>query len=233
VLVSSLSVVRPPRTPWELQDELTPRPANPRPLGPYVWGKSLQEELVEREAAHLGIQTRIVRPGALVDAEDPTVPGFMGRRLFGRWHLGLGRPGLPIAWCDVDRCAEAIAWCATNFDEAPAVVNLFDPSAPTRGALAAWLVAHGWRGRIIWVPITFIAAGITTARAGLSLMRGRLPARFAAWSILRSRRFDPRISTALLAAAGRDSRRSRVMSQTAGTMSAFGSEPAAVVGETT
>ena len=123
VLVSSLSVIRPPRTPWERQDEQTPRPSNPRPLGAYTWGKSLQEELVEREAAALGIATRIIRPGALVDCANPELPGLMGRRLVGRWHLGLGRPDLPIAVCDVEQCAEAIAWCATHFDEAPPVVE--------------------------------------------------------------------------------------------------------------
>ena len=111
VLVSSLSVLRPPRTPWERQDEHTPRPGDPRRLGPYTWGKCVQEELVEREAAELGITTRIVRPGALIDWDDPALPGLMGRRLFGRWHLGLGRPQLPIAVCDVKWCAEAIAWC--------------------------------------------------------------------------------------------------------------------------
>jgi predicted dehydrogenase/nucleoside-diphosphate-sugar epimerase len=207
VLVSSLSVLRPPRTPWECQDERTPRPADPRPLGSYVWGKSRQEELVEREAPALGISTRIVRPGALIDAQAPTLPGLMGRRLFGRWHLGLGRPALPIAACDVDRCAEAIAWCAAHFDEAPAVVNLFDPSMATRGTLAARLRERGWDGRMLWVPIRAVALGITAARACLSFARGQWPARLAAWSILRPRRFDPRVSAALLAAAAPDRRR--------------------------
>src|SRR4029079_12453928 len=57
VLVSSLSVLRPPRTLWEREDEATPRPSDARRLGAYVWGKSLQEELVEREAPALGIAT--------------------------------------------------------------------------------------------------------------------------------------------------------------------------------
>jgi predicted dehydrogenase/nucleoside-diphosphate-sugar epimerase len=202
VLVSSLSVVRPPRSPWERQDERTPRPADPRPLGPYAWGKSRQEELVEREATRLGIATRIVRPGALIDTEDPSLPGLMGRRLFGRWHLGLGRPGLPIAACGVDRCAGTIAWCAMHFDAAPPVVNLFDPSMATRGALAARLRERGWDGRIVWVPISAIALGIVAARTCLSLAQGAWPERLAAWSILRPRRFDSTISTSLLAAAG-------------------------------
>ena len=91
VLVSSMSVLRPPRTPWERQDEHTPRPDDPERFGPYVWGKSRQEELVEREAPALGIAVRIVRPGALIDWREPELPGVMGRQLFGPWHLALGR----------------------------------------------------------------------------------------------------------------------------------------------
>jgi nucleoside-diphosphate-sugar epimerase len=204
VLVSSLSVLRPPRSPWEVQDERTPRPQNPRPLGPYTWGKALQEELVEREAAALGIATRIIRPGALVDRDEPALPGLMGRRVFGRWYLGLGRPGLPIAICDVERCARAIAWCATHFDVAPPVVNLFDPDVATRAAFIAQLRAHGWSGRMVWVPIGLIATGLVTARTLLSALSGRIPERLAAWSILRPRRFDSQLAADLFAAVDPD-----------------------------
>jgi predicted dehydrogenase/nucleoside-diphosphate-sugar epimerase len=206
VLVSSLSVLRPPRTPWERQDELTPRPADARALGAYSWGKCLQEELVEREAQALGIAVRIVRPGALVDERDPDLPGLMGRRLFGRWHLGLGRAGLPIAVCDVERCAQAIAWCALHFDQAPAVVNLFEPAVATRGAYLGRLRARGWSGRIVFVPISLVATGLTTVRILFSLMRGRWPERLAAWSILRPRRYDARLAGKLLTAT-QDARR--------------------------
>jgi predicted dehydrogenase/nucleoside-diphosphate-sugar epimerase len=202
VLVSSLSVLAPPRTPWERQDEDTPRPADPRSLGPYTWGKCRQEELVEREADALGIATRIIRPGALVDWRHPALPGLMGRRLFGRWHLGLGRPALPIAVCDVERCARAIAWTAGHFDAAPRVVNLFDPAVPTRAAFVNQLRARGWGGRIVWIPISAVAAGLTAARFVVSIGRGRWPEPLAAWAILRPRRYDPRRAAQLLDAAG-------------------------------
>jgi predicted dehydrogenase/nucleoside-diphosphate-sugar epimerase len=202
VLVSSLSVLRPPRTPWERQDEHTPRPADAERFGPYSWGKTEQEALVEREAPALGIAVRIVRPGALVDETDPSLPGLMGRHLFGRWHLGLGRPRLPIAVCDVGRCAEAIAWCATHFDAAPPIVNLFDPEVTTRGAFAARLRDRGWTGRIVWLPISAMALAIVTARGAASILRGRWPSRFAAWSILRPRRYDDRITTKVLTSCG-------------------------------
>jgi len=200
VLVSSLSVLRPPRTPWERQDERTPRPADAARYGAYSWGKTEQEALVEREASALGIAVRIIRPGALVDWTDPSMPGLMGRHLFGRWHLGLGRPRLPIAVCDVGRCADAIAWCASNFDAAPPVVNLFDPELTTRAELVARLRDRGWTGRIVWMPIGAMAVAVVTARAAASLLRGRWPSRFAAWSILRPRRYDDRIAAKVLAA---------------------------------
>jgi nucleoside-diphosphate-sugar epimerase len=200
VLVSSLSVIRPPRTPWERQNEQTPRPDDPVRFGPYVWGKSLQEALVEQEAPALGISVRIIRPGALVDADDPSLPGLMGRHLFGRWHLGLGRSSLPIAVCDVRRCADAIAWCATHFDEAPPIVNLFDPDVCTRGEFLRRLRSRGWAGRVFWVPISTISFAVVAARAAQALLRGRMPARLAAWSVLKPRRYDSQITTKVLAA---------------------------------
>jgi nucleoside-diphosphate-sugar epimerase len=200
VLVSSLSVLRPPRTPWERQNEQTPRPSDPARFGPYVWGKSLQEHLVEREAPALGIDVRIVRPGALVEASDPSLPGIMGRHLFGRWHLGLGRARLPIAVCDVRRCAEAIAWCANHFDSAPRVVNLFDPAVRTRGDFLRRLRADGWTGRVVWVPISAISFAVVAAKAASDLIRGRMPARLAAWAVLKPRRYDDHLAAKVLEA---------------------------------
>jgi predicted dehydrogenase/nucleoside-diphosphate-sugar epimerase len=200
VLVSSLSVLRPPRTPWERQNEQTPRPDDPVRFGPYVWGKSLQEALVEQEAPALGIAVRIIRPGALVDADDPSLPGLMGRHLFGRWHLGLGRSGLPIAVCDVRRCADAIAWCATHFDEAPPIVNLFDPDVTTRGAFLRRLRSNGWAGRVVWVPISAISFAVVAARAAQAVLQRRMPSRLAAWSVLKPRRYDGQVAAKVLSA---------------------------------
>ena len=201
VLVSSLSVLRPPRTPWERQHEGTPRPRNSRQFGAYTWGKTEQEELVEREAAALGIETRIIRPGALVERRGSSLPGLLGRRLFGDWYLGLGRPQLPIAVCDVDRCGDAIAWTAEHFGEAAPVVNLLDPTIATRADLLSRMRANGWSGRMFWVPISALALALTGAKTMLSLARGRFPERLAAWSVLRPRRYDTRLAAAALGVA--------------------------------
>lgn len=198
LLVSSLSVLAPPRTPWERQNERTPRASKPRPLGAYTWGKCLQEWLVERDAPKLGIEVRIVRPGALMDWRDPALPGLMGRRLFGRWHLGLGRPGLPIAVCDVESCADVIASCVRHFDRIPPVIHVFDPAVPTRGALVARARTLGWRGRVVWIPISVVAVGMNAVRTMLSLLRLQWPASLAVWSILRPRRYDDVMATAVV-----------------------------------
>jgi predicted dehydrogenase/nucleoside-diphosphate-sugar epimerase len=204
VLVSSLSVVRPPRRFWERQTERTPRASRPERLGAYAWGKCTAEQLVETAQGGPTLQVRIVRPAALVDLEHIEFPGLLGRRLFGRWHLGLGHPGLPFAVCEVDRAAAAIAWCADHFAEAPRITNLIDPAIPTRGQVLALLREHGWRGKVIWVPIGVMAAVVHVGRRLAALVRGESTRPLAAWSILRPRRYDTAVATSVLAAAFRD-----------------------------
>ena len=204
VYVSSLSVLRPPRTPWERQDERTPL-ADPdaRKFGAYAWGKTEAERIVATEATKLGIQTRMVRPAALVDWAHPEVPGLVGRRLFGSWHLAFGRPGLPFAVCEVRRAAAVVAWLAEHFTDAPPVVNLIDPAIDTRKRLLERFRAHGWRGRMVWMPIPVFALLVGAVRFGLSLAKLRLPARLAVWSIFRPRRYDAALSATVLDAAER------------------------------
>jgi len=204
VYISTLSVLRPPRTPWERQAEDTPL-AGPdaREFGSYAWGKTEAERVVAAEAATLGIDTRILRPAALVDWTNPEVPGLVGRRLFGSWHLGFGRPGLPFAVCEVGRAAAVVAWCAARFPDAPPVLNVIDPAIPTRRRLLEVYRTHGWRGRMVWMPISLFALLFTAVRVALGLATLRLPARLAVWSIFRPRRYDTRLSAQVLETAAR------------------------------
>jgi hypothetical protein len=52
-----------------------------------------------------------------------------------------------------------------------------------------------------WVPISVISAGLVAARSAIALLQGRMPARFAAWAILRPRRYDARVTARVLDAA--------------------------------
>jgi len=187
-----------PRTPWERQDERTPRPANSARFGPYSWGKTEQEALVEREAPALGITVRVVRPGALVDWSDPSLPGLMGRHLFGRWHLGLGGAA---ADCRV-RCRPLRGR------------NRVVRDALRRGAAGREPVRSGCgdarsiRGASARPGLDRPDRVDADQRAGGGDCHGARDAvgcarpvavAFAAWSILRPRRYDDRITTKVLA----------------------------------
>ena len=129
------------------------------------------------------------------------MPGLLGRRLFGRWHLGLGRPGLPFAVCDVTTAAAAVAWCAAHFAEAPRLLNLLDPSIRTRAQLLDRFREHGWRGRMVWTPISLLAGAAQSARFAIGMLKRERPQPLSIWSVLRSRRYDPALSRFVLAAA--------------------------------
>jgi predicted dehydrogenase/nucleoside-diphosphate-sugar epimerase len=201
VYVSSLSVLQPPGSPWDVQDERTPlAPPGARQYGAYAWGKTEAERLVLSEAAAHSVDARILRPGALVDWAAPDVPGLVGRRLFGRWHLGFGRPGLPFAVCEVGRAAAVVAWSAAEFEAAPQVVHLLDPAIPTRRRLLALFRAAGWRGRMLWFPIPLFAGCVAALRLVIGVATLHLPSRLSVWSIFRPRRYNVALATRVLAA---------------------------------
>jgi len=205
VYVSSLSVLRPPRTPWERLDEHTPLTRrDARQYGPYVWGKTEAERVVSAEAPALGIEPRVLRPAALVDWRHPELPGLVGRRLFGRWHLGFGRPGLPFAVCEVRAAAAVVAWSAAHFEDAPPVLHVIDDAIPTRRRLLGLFHERGWRGRVFWVPIPLFTLLVQAARYAIALPTLRRPARLALWSILRPRRYDAGLVSLILARASQE-----------------------------
>ena len=118
--------------------------------------------------------------------------------------MGLGRPGLPFAVCDVATAAAAVAWCADRFADAPPIVNLIDPAIRTRSQLLSRFRARGWRGRVVWAPISLLAGAVMAARFIAALARRERAQPLAVWSILRPRRYDPAVATAILAAVSED-----------------------------
>lgn len=208
VYISSISVLRAPRTPWERQDERTPLTgAAQRQYGAYTWGKSLAEQVVTNDGPRLGIEARIIRPGALVDWSSPETPGIMGRRLFGAWHLGFGRPGLAVPVIDVGKAAAVVGWSVAQFADAPPVLNLFDPDIETRRDLLGEFRQRGWRGRFFWMPLPIFAALVHGARYALALPRFKRPTPLALYGVLRPRRYDATLSRSVLARATQGSPR--------------------------
>ena len=201
VHISSISVLRPPRPFWERQSEQTPLAQRPERLGPYTWGKCGAEQLVADAQARGDVDARIIRPAALIDWTHLDMPGLLGKRLFGRWHLGLGRPGLPFAVCDVATAAAAVAWCAERFGDAPPVVNLIDPAIRTRAELLDHFRTQGWRGRMVWAPISFLAGAVWAVGSVLALARRARQQSVSAWSVLRPRRYNTGVASDVLAEA--------------------------------
>jgi predicted dehydrogenase/nucleoside-diphosphate-sugar epimerase len=204
VYISSIAVLERPRVPWKILDEQTPLASRPAILGPYTWGKCEAERLVVKLTAEGSPETCIVRPAALVDLDAPDMPGQLGRRLFGRWHLGLGRPGLPVAVCEVQRAADVVAWCAEHPEAAPPVINLWDPGYPRRRDAVAAFRSRGWDGRMIWIPIRLLGLAAHAARFTLGLLKGRLPSSLAIIRVLKPRRFRSEVALRVLESASRD-----------------------------
>jgi predicted dehydrogenase/nucleoside-diphosphate-sugar epimerase len=200
VHISSLSVVRPPTGMHDVQDERTPMAAEPRKLGAYTWGKCVSEGVMLQRATLAGIKVRTIRPAALIDWLSPELPGLVGKRLFGEWHLGLGRPSLPIPTVGVDTAAAVVAWTVANFDHAPSIVNLIDPDISSRGELLRRMRRQGWNGRMLWVPISFLSIAVVTAQRVMALATRRRSEALSVWQVLRPRYFRTVASSRVIAA---------------------------------
>ena len=94
----------------------------------------------------------------------------------------MGRPCLPLGVCDVSLAGDVIAWFAAQFEEAPPILNLVDPRLMIRRQILRAFKDRGWKGRVVWIPISVIAAGIVACNTALAFTRFTWPARLAAWS---------------------------------------------------
>jgi predicted dehydrogenase/nucleoside-diphosphate-sugar epimerase len=150
--ISSLAVLTPPsrRNPSTEESPLDP---DARKRGPYVWGKAEAERLVSRLGPELGIEVKIVRPGALVDYRAFEAPGRLGKRL-GNVFVAVGAPGDAFPVADVRFAAQTIAWMVHKFPEAPPKLNLLSPTAPTNGELVRRLKRSNPDLTVVWLPMS-------------------------------------------------------------------------------
>jgi hypothetical protein len=61
-----------------------------------------------------------------------------------------------------------------------------------------WLRGRGWAGKAIWIPIPLLVFAAHAARTLAALARGRRPATFALWKLLRPRQHDATLVARLL-----------------------------------
>lgn len=150
VYISSVAVLEAP-TPSGAIDEQSPLIAEPRSAGPYVWGKLEAEATALALGEELGLDVRVVRPGAVIDRDDFSPPGRLGKRL-GNIFVAVGSPRETLGVVDLDFAATALRWLVREPEDAPRVINLLSPELPTRRELVALLRERNPALRVVWVP---------------------------------------------------------------------------------
>jgi UDP-glucose 4-epimerase len=108
----------------------------------YAWTKAWQERVVTRLAREAGIETTIVRPGAIYGPERQ-FQQRLGRRLGSRGLLLIGgRNRLPLSY--VENTASLLAECVMHARAAGQAFNAIDPEPPRQWTyLARWCHCNG------------------------------------------------------------------------------------------
>jgi predicted dehydrogenase/nucleoside-diphosphate-sugar epimerase len=172
--ISSISALAVPARGNRLTDD-GPLDANSRSSGPYAWGKAESERLAVSRGEELGIDVRVVRPSALVDYRSFDPPGLLGKRI-GNVFVAVGMPSHQLGVVDVVFSAQTLVWMVRNFDDAPDVLNLFEPELPTKRELLARLRRTNPDLTVVWLPpvvlhpLSWLAVGIQ------KVLRPRSPA---------------------------------------------------------
>lgn len=207
VHISSLAVLAAARGRVPL-DERSPLEADRERCGPYVWGKLESELGASRLAAELGIDVKIVRPGAILDYQHFDPPGRLGKRV-GNVFVAIGPKRSRLGVVDVELAANVIAWMAQHIDEVPPIVNLLAPQLPTRVELVKRLrranpdILVVWLPRLLLVPLSWFAIGLQ------KLLRPRRPAIDVA-RVFGSHSYNTALAAELVAKVANESTDARV-----------------------
>lgn len=185
---SSIAVLKPSHEVGGPLSENSPVDAGNLARGPYVWGKAEAERMVTEFCAANGIEQRQIRLGPLVDFENFTPPGRLGREV-GPLFVAMGLPGNPLSVCDVHTAAQVIRYYLADFEQAPAMLNLVESPQPTRGDLVRRLRAARPELRFMWLPFPIVRAISVTLKLVLKLMKpGSKP--LDLYSAFASERYD-------------------------------------------
>jgi nucleoside-diphosphate-sugar epimerase len=149
VHISSLAVLKP--SAGAPLNEASPVDAGNLERGAYVWGKAESEVVAVETAKSLGVTLKVVRPGPLVDFEDFSAPGRLGREA-GPLFVAIGPAGSSLSVCDVGTAARVIRHYMEEFERAPQVLNLVQAPPPTRRALVRMLRETRRDLRVVWFP---------------------------------------------------------------------------------
>jgi predicted dehydrogenase/nucleoside-diphosphate-sugar epimerase len=194
--ISSVAVLRP--GPKVLRED-SPVDRGNLARGPYVWAKAEAEAIAMEAAARGELEVRTVRLGPLVDFEEFTPPGRLGRDV-ARLFVAMGTPSSPLSVCDVRTAADVVRHCAENFASSPVCVNLLEVPATTRGNLAKRLRQTRPELLFLWLPFPALKVLSLLATLLQKIVRPKHPA-LDVYAAFKSERYDPTIAQRLLAEA--------------------------------
>lgn len=166
--ISSLAVLASSRGRAALNESSPLEPERER-CGPYVWGKLESEIVASRLGAELGLQVKIVRPGAIIDKDAFEPPGRLGKRV-GKIFVAVGSKRSRLGIVGLDFAARVISGMALHFGDAPTVLNLLAPELPERAELVAQLRRRNpdilvvWLPRAVLLPMSWLAVAIQKLR---------------------------------------------------------------------
>lgn len=151
VNISSIAVLKPSREVGGPLSEESPVDGGNLGRGPYVWAKAEAESMVAEYGRKHGLDYRTIRLGPLVDFRQFEPPGRLGREL-GPLFVAMGSRRDRLSVCDVGTAAEVIRYFVDSFEQAPRVLNLVEPEAPTRAELAQRHRERRADLRFLWMP---------------------------------------------------------------------------------
>lgn len=198
--ISSIAVLKTSKEMGGPLNERTPVDVGNLSRGPYVWGKAESECEVVEQGPALGLKVRVIRPGPLVDFSDFQPPGRLGREL-GPVYVAVGPRSGKLSLCDVGTAAKVIRSMVQDIETAPAVVNLVEPTAPTREELLARLLKSRPDLNAIWLP-SFVLSVLSPLLILLQriLLRGKTPIDIAA--AFASEQYDTTVAAQVVEKAG-------------------------------
>lgn len=191
VNIGSVAVLQPASAGRALAED-SPVDAGNLGRGPYVWAKAEAERMADALAGEGKIDLRTVRLGPLVDYDDYTPPGRLGREVV-RLFVGMGGRRKALSVCSVQTAAEVLRHYAGSFDSTPPRLNLLEVPAPTRGELFDRLRANRPDLKILWLPFPVLRLLSLFAKGLQKVLRPGKPA-LDLYAAFKSERYDPALA---------------------------------------
>jgi predicted dehydrogenase/nucleoside-diphosphate-sugar epimerase len=197
VNISSIAVLRPGSGTALREDSPVDRGNLSR--GPYVWAKAEAEAIALEASREGGPEVRTLRLGPLVDFQNYTPPGRLGRDV-ARLFVAMGSPSKTLSVCDVHTAAAVIRHYVESFDSAPACVNLVEVPPTTRGDLAQRLRQTRPELKFLWLPFPVLKMLSLLATFLQKLLRPK-HAPLDLYAAFKSENYDSTIAQQVIAAA--------------------------------